>query len=216
MELIDKVVITKSKTVKLKILNDGTCILYRPNKVNQKEVDNFIKLKESWIKKHKENKLLLYEKYKNLLNYSNISILNIIYNIEYINMNKNTQLVGESIITNNEKTLIKFLKSTAQELLIKRTRFLSNKFNIVPSKTLIENTKSRWGVCTSNREIKLNFRLVCLDTNLIDYVIIHELMHLIEFNHSKRFWSLIEKIIPNYKILKNKLKEYSFLFELYR
>lgn len=216
MKLINKIVITKSKTIRLKILNDGSCVLYKPEKVKNEVIDNFIKSKESWILKHKNKNQLLHDKYINLIEYRCISLLNKLYNIEYTNTNKNTQLIGDSVLTNNKNTLLKFMKNLANDILIKRTNDLSKLLNLSPINIVIENAKSRWGVCTSNKEIKLNFRLICLDPNLIDYVIIHELIHLREFNHSKTFWFLVEKVIPNYKTLKNKLKEYSFLLELYR
>ena len=216
MELIDRIIVTKSRSIRLKILNDGTCILFRPLKADQDQINNFIKLKENWIIKHKVKNQVLHNKYKDLLEYKSIALLNEIYNIEYTNLKKNTQLIEGSVFTTNNTTLVKFIKKIAQDILIKRAKALSQELNIFPSNICIENTKSRWGVCTSKKEIKLNFRLVCLDTDIIDYVIIHELVHLIEFNHSKNFWYLVEKVIPNYKTLKNKLKEYSFLLELYR
>lgn len=214
--LIDKIIYTKSKSIKLTVLNDGSSVLYQPYNVSQSVVDKFIQSKEKWLNKHKSYKLNLYNKYLDVINYNSVSILNKIYPIEYASNNKKTQLIGETLFTIDKTNLIKFMKKLAQDVILKRAQELSSKLNIIPKELKIENSKTRWGVCTSSKDIKLNFRLICLSPQLVDYVIIHELMHLIEFNHSKDFWYLIGKIIPNYNTLKKQLKEFSFLLEMYR
>mgnify|MGYP003300122201 FL=1 len=72
----------------------------------------------------------------------------------------------------------------------------------------IRRMKTRWGVCnTKKHSITLNLELYRYDLECLDYVVIHELSHLIEGNHSKKFWSIVEKYCPNYKEIKKKLKE---------
>jgi len=63
----------------------------------------------------------------------------------------------------------------------------------------LKNNQSNWGSCSSNRNINLSSRLLFAPRDVIDYVIIHELAHLKEMNHSKRFWSIVEKAMPGYK-----------------
>lgn len=63
----------------------------------------------------------------------------------------------------------------------------------------IDNSKSRWGSCDQKGVIKFNLRLAMLPHKVIDYIIIHELSHLLEFNHSKEFYKIIESIMPDYK-----------------
>lgn len=71
----------------------------------------------------------------------------------------------------------------------------------------IKDLKSKWGSCSSLRNINLNWQLVLLSEHLIDYVIVHELMHLREMNHSARFWNWVGKYFPEYKRAKAQLKE---------
>ena len=67
---------------------------------------------------------------------------------------------------------------------------------------------SRWGVCnTKSKVITLNTELFKYDIECLDYVVIHELSHLVHANHSKEFWNVVSKYCPNYKILRNKLKD---------
>lgn len=63
----------------------------------------------------------------------------------------------------------------------------------------IKNMKTRWGSCTCNKNINFNYKVLSLPEKLAEYVIVHEMCHLKEFNHSRKFWSLVEKAIPDYK-----------------
>ena len=70
----------------------------------------------------------------------------------------------------------------------------------------LSSAKRRWGCCTSARTIRLNWRLIHLDVDLIDYVIAHELAHLEEMNHSERFWSCVQRRCPDYESRRRRLK----------
>lgn len=69
----------------------------------------------------------------------------------------------------------------------------------------IKNTKSRWGSCSKLQNINFNYRIIFLPPHLADYLVVHELCHLGELNHSPAFWRLVEKTIPNYRDLRNQL-----------
>ena len=72
----------------------------------------------------------------------------------------------------------------------------------------IKNVKTIWGSCSSKKNLKFNFKLFFLPEALIDYVFVHELAHLKHMNHSKAFWSEVEKQIPDYKKRREELKRY--------
>ncbi len=81
---------------------------------------------------------------------------------------------------------------------------------VIPYPTLkVRKMKSRWGVCnTKTHAVTLNLELIKRETHLLDYVIYHELSHLIEGNHSKRFWNVVEENFPDYKEARDELKRY--------
>ena len=70
----------------------------------------------------------------------------------------------------------------------------------------IKKMKSRWGSCSSKKNLNFNIKIIALPDRLIDYIVVHELCHLREMNHSARFWSLVAKTIPDYKNRKIELK----------
>ncbi|NCA94384.1 MAG: M48 family peptidase, partial [Sphingobacteriia bacterium] len=74
-------------------------------------------------------------------------------------------------------------------------------------KISIRSQRTRWGSCSQAGNLNFNYKLIYLPDKIIDYVIVHELCHLDEFNHSRRFWFLVSEIIPDYRILRRELKE---------
>ncbi len=84
-------------------------------------------------------------------------------------------------------------------------------FNVKFNEVKIPNTHSRWGSCSTTGTIRLSSRLLLAPLDVIDYVIIHELSHLIEFNHSNKFWKLVETAMPNYQEKEKWLKENNYV-----
>lgn len=87
----------------------------------------------------------------------------------------------------------------AQEKLKHRTLYLAQRHQLNPTKIIIRNQRSRWGSCSSNGTISLNWRLIQMPEWVSDYVILHELMHLREMNHSQKFWELVENAYPAWR-----------------
>ena len=98
---------------------------------------------------------------------------------------------------------IKALEKIVKESIKKYTIILGVK----PKKVRIKRIKYAWGSCSSKKNITINMYLANKDKEVIEYVVLHEMCHLIHMNHSKDFWSLIEKYMPQYKEHKNKLKQ---------
>ncbi len=97
---------------------------------------------------------------------------------------------------------------TMEETVVPRAWELAQKFGDKPRSIKISRAKKRWGSCSVNGNINLSFRLAQLPTELIDYVVIHELCHLHHFNHSKAFWSLVQERYPEYKVARKRLRDY--------
>lgn len=102
-----------------------------------------------------------------------------------------------------DKTLEKVLRAHAKEVFTHMATKLLERQPVaqqLPSFSIhLSSPSSRWGSCNSKREVRLNWRLVHYPPQLIEYVIAHELAHLVEMNHSARFWAVVESLMPNYK-----------------
>ncbi|MEZ4829649.1 MAG: SprT family zinc-dependent metalloprotease [Bacteroidia bacterium] len=107
------------------------------------------------------------------------------------------------------------LKVLAQQQLHLRTLELARATGVSCNKITIKDVRSKWGSCSGNKNINLNWYLILLPQPLIDYVIIHELMHLRELNHSDRFWALVEKYCPQYKSREEQLQSMSWVIGIF-
>jgi len=132
------------------------------------------------------------------------------YDIIYKDDIRDTKIDNARIITKNEKTLNKWYKEEIIRVFDERYVYIFNHFkeNIKSPILKIRDMKTRWGVYNRlNHTITLNSRLIEFDIEKIDYVIIHELSHIIHFNHSKSFWNLVEKYCKNYKKIRKEMKD---------
>jgi len=104
------------------------------------------------------------------------------------------------------KQLGQFFKHQAQQLINQRLSIISHKIRLKPTKTTIKQYRARWGSCNSRGEVNFNYLLMMTPLLVIDYVIVHELCHLVHMNHSKHFWQLVAQHFPEYKTAKQWLK----------
>jgi predicted metal-dependent hydrolase len=91
------------------------------------------------------------------------------------------------------------LRQLAKQRLVARLHELADRFGLRVSRSTIRNQRSRWGSCSRSGAIALNFRLVQMPPDVCDYVLIHELMHLKQQNHGRRFWTLVEQACPTFR-----------------
>lgn len=101
-------------------------------------------------------------------------------------------------------------KEKALILVKNRLDYFNQFYNFSINKIIIKNQSTRWGSCSIKKNLNFNYKLIQLPENLRDYIIVHELCHLKEMNHSPRFWALVNQTIPEYKTLRKKLKNHIF------
>src|SRR5581483_3865122 len=91
------------------------------------------------------------------------------------------------------------LKEQARAICVSRVGFFNTFYGFKVGKIFIKNTKSRWGSCSERGNLNFNYKIVLLPSAVADYLIVHELCHLAEFNHGRAFWALVAQACPNYR-----------------
>ena len=95
--------------------------------------------------------------------------------------------------------VVKWYRRHAQSNFSDRIGELAPGLDVPPPRFFISSARTRWGSCNAKREVRLNWRLIQATQSTIDYVVVHELAHLIEMNHSRRFWKLVASLCPHYR-----------------
>lgn len=100
------------------------------------------------------------------------------------------------------------LKKQALSIVCEKLEKFNKTYNFEFNKVLIKRHSSRWGSCSSKKNLNFNYKLVYLEDEIRDYLVVHELCHLKQMNHSKKFWDLVSLALPDYKIIKKKLRRF--------
>jgi predicted metal-dependent hydrolase len=198
----------KAKYLRLQIDHSTGLVVVIPRGFKLEEAEKFIFKKREWILKHLKA-VPLTEEYTYLGEKIGIKqTYDLFLSRHSISFTKSILLI-ESPSGSSENIKIIYnawLRHRAKNYLPARTQTLALQHNFTFKQVTIRNQKTRWGSCSASGNISLNHRLMKYRKELIDYVIIHELCHLKEMNHSNKFWKLVESIVPDYKLLKRELK----------
>jgi hypothetical protein len=111
------------------------------------------------------------------------------------------RLANREVPALNEESDFHFLahKAAARRVLVGLVDEWSKRLELYPSKVVIKRVQSRWGSCSSRGVVSFNYKLIFLSEKMQEYVVVHELCHLKEMNHSARFWALVATALPDYK-----------------
>ncbi len=116
------------------------------------------------------------------------------------------QKIGFQPVKKTTRGGYKKYKNVARKLVTGRLEYFNQFYQLKYNRVAIRNQRSRWGSCSKKGNLNFNYKIVFLPPQLADYVIVHELCHLQEFNHSQRFWALVAKTLPGYTSLRKHLK----------
>jgi predicted metal-dependent hydrolase len=105
-------------------------------------------------------------------------------------------------------------KRQAKEYLTQKCLRFSRIMGLRHGEIKINNAKTRWGSCNRRGDINFTYRLLFAPEELIDYVVVHELAHLKEMNHSPRFWTVVEQTLPDFRVRRKRLREFENQIEL--
>ena len=197
---------SRSKCVKLKATLKNGLELVVPTRFNLKHIPKILVENKAWIEKQLLKLAQLEQDKSNVILPNKIFLraINQTWNIEYIESqnplkiihrpHQEIAIVGEiQDKTYCKKLLIHWLKQLANIYLKNHLSILSQKIQLPYNKVTIRDQETRWGSCTKDKNISLNYKLIFLPEHLASHIMIHELCHTVHLNHSDNFWKLVGK-----------------------
>ncbi len=222
----------RRKTIELRIDKNGEITVIAPLGYPKGAIAEFVQSKEGWIRgkleKIKECNSKREEYANSIKNGGKIWILGkrhdtrveIIKDIEFeecVEVENGTVTIksrsrAKSVLRAHVES---HLREMARSIIAEQIRFYEKHIPVKHNNFRIKNQKTRWGSCSSKKNLNFNFRLIMAPIEIVDYVVVHELCHLVHMNHSASFWNLVESIIPDYNERKSWLRDNCFMLEIY-
>ena len=174
-----KVTVIRSnrKTVAIQVNSDLSVTVRAPYSASEKDIEEILKKKEAWISRHIEKIKETKERFE---------------------AEPTEKLTREKVIALAEEAL---------KVIPERVEYFAKVIGVTYGKITVRNQKTRWGSCSSKGNLNFNCLLMLAPPEVLDYVVVHELCHRKQMNHSKAFWLEVEKVLPNYKEVRKWLKE---------
>lgn len=205
---------SRSLSLRISINTKAEVAVSAPKFMPEFMIRKFVEAQKTWI----EGNLVKVKKDQISVKTDELYIFDKKYQIAINNQTEKMGIFvkGEKIFVNNlskkssakiKQQIEDFLKKTAAKYIATRTQILAKKMGISYQRISLRQQSSRWGSCSSHGNLNFNWRLVHYPPAIIDYVIIHELAHRLEMNHSKKFWEIVKKHDSEYLIHKGQLRK---------
>ena len=207
MVTIDEIIRSKRKSIALIVEQDGRLVVRAPHRVSRELIHAFVKEKENWIIKKQAEFKSAHPKFapKKFIEGEEFWYLGMLYPLKFGEHLKPHLFLAENFILSRaacphaRAVFERWYREQAQQILLERVEHYSAKYNFTYKQIKITSARTRWGSCSRRGTLSFTWRLIMSPLDVVDYVVVHELVHLREHNHSRGFWSGVEEIIPDYK-----------------
>lgn len=212
---IDKLIRSHRKSIGLQITKDARLIVRAPYFASEDFIRKLISRKESWIRskldyfKQQQNKALVrkFADGEKFLFLGNSYLLKVIEDLPKAVLLGDSLMISKMVLGNARDHLECWYKNQALEYMTQRVEYYASITGLKYLSLRINNATTRWGSCGHKDTLNFTWRLIMAPLRVVDYVIIHELMHLKQKNHSRKFWAEVSKIMPDYKESEHWLKK---------
>lgn len=213
-----KVIFQKRKSIQIQIIEKDV-IVKAPIHTNKEIVDSFVKKKEKWIIEtlNKIDKRVVLAKNEILFNGEVVKkIINVqpFMKRNFVIFDNDKFIINVKKKEDSEIALRKWLISYAEKKFKEKVAKYEKFFDKKPTSIKIREQKTIWGSCSYDNKLSFNVKLLLARESALEYVVVHEMCHMIHKDHSKNFWSLVETIYPKYKEEERWLKEKGYLLKI--
>jgi len=213
--VVDRVIRSKRRTIALIVENDGSITVRTPIRMPESSIHEFVEKHVKWVEKKKaEMHAATPVLAKQYLPGETFLYLGKAYALELVKDQKKKLILddrfrlSEAEQENAELVFQNWYRQQAKSLIFERVKYFADIHQLHYEKITITSARTRWGSCSPKNAISFSWRLIMTPLEIVDYVVVHELAHTVHHNHSKRFWSLVEKILPDYKERRKWLRRY--------
>jgi hypothetical protein len=205
---IDQIIRTRRKTFALIVERDGSLLVRAPLRASDKQVRELVQKKEKWITTKQEEARRTYAKSlpKEYAGNESFPYLGKSYKLAIVDGNQPALTLTDrfylsiSALLNAEATFKAWYKHQAMRVISERVAWYAAQNGFVYQKVKITEARTRWGSCGPQGSLNFSWRLVMAPARVIDYVVIHELVHLQQKDHSKAFWEKVKRLMPDYQL----------------
>jgi predicted metal-dependent hydrolase len=206
----------RAKNIAIRITSDGPELVVPDYQIQMAE--KFLLTKETWVRNQVAK---LQARSHVLIDHNIIPILGNNHELVFVDAkNNNVKIIDNKIIVTSSRNhpraiLIDFLKELLLKEISDYALSISAKHKLSYNQIKLMNNLTKWGSCSSRGVLSFHWRLVFAPKSVLEYLIIHEMSHLVEMNHSKRFWNLVEQLYPDYKAAQYWLKRNGLVLRKY-
>jgi len=219
--IINKVIRTKRRTLVLQIMPDASLIIRAPARASERTIRKAVQKKMPWILKRQRIARETFRPPVKFIDGAEFMYLGEWHKLLVVPgarvplvFNENEFLLSGTHLPEARRLFEVWYKEKAFEIVNNRIKQYAEKTGLKYTNISITNAKKRWGSCSLKGSLNFTWRLVMTPLTVVDYVIVHELVHLEEHNHSSRFWQKVRDLLPNYLQAKQWLRNNYLLLHL--
>ncbi len=215
---IDRIIRSDRKTFSIEVSQEGIVTVRAPKRSTDRDIDAVVSKNLEWISRKKDDiaRKSVHIKKKEYIDGEKFFFLGNLYelqirdDIDYsFRFNGSAFVVNAGSLIHARKLFEQFYRLSARDIIPKRTKQFSAIIGVDVNRISITSADKRWGSCSSRRNLNFSWKLIMAPSKVIDYVIVHEISHLFELNHSPKFWAVVAQLFPEYKTYRHWLKENS-------
>jgi predicted metal-dependent hydrolase len=219
---IEKIVRTERKSIALQVTDDATLIVRAPVYVDDETIERVVLKRKYWIEKNRNSILKRDPKFstREFVNGEGFLYLGKYYKLTIVDEQETALELGNGfclsreLLPNARQVFILWYSEKAHEKISERAKWYAQKSGFEYNNINITKAQKRWGSCSSKRNLNFSWRLIMAPLSVVDYVVVHELVHLEEKNHTKMFRNKVKMLMPNYEKHKEWLKRNGYLLRL--